>query len=118
MYDGRHDPHDEEGDSVYDTGELMMPQNIIDMVAFGRRLRALRILAGYDRATEFTAAMRSQYGVDLSDRTMYAIERGEQMPRLDFYFAAICELSAARDYFSPAIRFDVVEKLARRQGRE
>lgn len=103
---------------MYDPSGPMKPQNIVDRVAFGRRLRALRSLAGYDRATEFTVVLRRQYGVDVSDRTLYAIERGEQMPHIDFYFAAICELDAERDYFSPAIRSDVVEKLARRKGRE
>lgn len=107
-----------ENDRVNDPDLPGRPQNIVDMVAFGRRLRALRILAGYDRATEFTAVLRSQYGVDVSDRTVYAIERGEQMAHIDFYFAAICELEADRDYFSPAIRADVVQKLARRKGRE
>lgn len=95
----------------------MRPRNIIDKVVFGRYLRALRGRAGFERAAEFTAVLRNQYGVSVTDRTVYAIERGEQMPRLDFFFAVICALDAERDYFSPAIRSDVVEKLARRKNR-
>lgn len=54
---------------------------------------------------------RLSYGVEVSDRTLYAIERGEQMPRLDFYLAAIAALEAERDYFAPALRADVASRL-------
>ena len=108
----------QEQTTVNDPDTPMRPQNIVDMVTFGRHLRSLRILRGFDRATEFTALLIQNYGVDISDRTVYAIERGEQMPRLDFYFAVTCALMAERDYFSPAIRADVVRKLARRKGRK
>lgn len=51
------DIHEQHGEEVE-----LSPHNVVDAVAFGRRLRALRILQGYDRATEFTAAMRSRMG--------------------------------------------------------
>lgn len=103
---------------MYDPNRPMRPRNIIDKVVFGRDLRALRGRRGFERATEFTAVLRSQYGVQVSDRTLYAVERGELMPRLDFFFAVVCALDAERDYFSPAIRADVTERLAQRRGRE
>lgn len=91
--------------------EELSPHNIIDTVVFGRRLRAARILNGFDRVTEFTILLRSRYGIDISDRTVYAIERGEQMPNLDFFVAALALLMPDVGYFFPAIRGDVVEIL-------
>lgn len=89
----------------------LSPHNVVDKVAFGRRLRAQRILAGFDRVTDFVALLRSQYGVDISDRSVYAIERGEQMPHLDLVVASVALLKSPVDYFAPAIRPDVIEAL-------
>ena len=86
------------------------PQPVLDMAVFGRDLRSLRIRRGFDRAGDFTSLLREKYGVEISDRTLYAFERGEQMPRLDFYLAAIAALDAERGYFSPAVRADVRKK--------
>ena len=113
------DDYSRQGQTAVNDPDNALPRhNIVDMVTFGRHLRALRILRGFDRATDFTTLLIQNYGVDVSDRTLYAIERGEQMPHIDFYFAAICALGAERDYFSPAVRPDVVRKLARRKGRK
>lgn len=73
---------DDNNGHVEHAEDYLSPHNIIDKVVFGRRLRALRVLEGYDRATDFVNLLRSRYGVDVSDRTVYAIERGEQMPPL------------------------------------
>ena len=101
---GVHDEnHDEDGQ--------LAPHNVVDKVVFGRRLRAARILHGFDRVTEFTNILRSRYGVDVTDRSVYAIERGEQMPHLDFFVAALALLNPDRGYFFPSIRGDVVEAL-------
>lgn len=102
---------------TYDAEEegTLSPHNIIDKVAFGRRLRAARIINGYDRVTDFTSIMRSRYGVDVSDRTVYAIERGEQMPHLDFFVAALALLNPDPGYFFQAIRADVIEALKKAQ---
>jgi transcriptional regulator with XRE-family HTH domain len=89
----------------------LAPHNVVDKVAFGRRLRALRIIHGFDRVTDFVSLLRSRYGIDVSDRTVYAIERGEQMPHLDFFVACLALLDPERGYFFPAIRGDVVESL-------
>ena len=86
--------------------ERTKPQNIVDPVIFGRRLRAQRILQGFDRMSDFTEKLRRQYGVEVSDRTVYAIERGEQLPHIDFYVAAVCALKVDRGYFLAAIRGD------------
>ena len=60
------------------------PANIIDMAVFGRYLRSLRMRQGFETGRDFVEVLRRDYGVDVSERTLYAIERGEQMPRLDF----------------------------------
>lgn len=39
----------------HDDEHALEPQSILDKVIFGRRLRAARIMAGYDRADEFAA---------------------------------------------------------------
>jgi len=91
--------------------EQHQPEPVLDAAVFGRDLRSLRIRRGFDRAADFTALLRHNYGVDVSDRTLYAIERGEQVPRLDFYLAALAALEAEPDYFKPAVRADVAERL-------
>lgn len=92
----------------------LAPHNIIDRVVFGRRLRAQRVLQGYDRVGQLTHVLRSRYGVDVSDRTIYAIERGEQMPHADFMVAVIVALDCPLEYFAPAFRADVQEFFVKR----
>lgn len=89
----------------------LSPHNVIDRVVFGRRLRARRIIEGFDRVGQLTYVLRSKYGVDVSDRTIYAIERGEQMPHLDFVLGVVAALKCPINYFQPAIRHDVWEAL-------
>lgn len=91
--------------------EALAPANIVDKVVFGRRLRAARVMHGYDRMADFAADIRRRYGVEVSDRTVYAIERGEQMPHLDFFIAAMAALQTPYNYFWPAIRREVVDEL-------
>jgi DNA-binding XRE family transcriptional regulator len=92
----------------------LSPHNIVDTVAFGRRLRSLRILHGFDRMEDFANILRSRYGIDLSARSIYAIERGEQMPHLDLVLASVALLDADPIYFFPAIRPDVVEAMTKK----
>lgn len=109
--------HDEQSTVSFDAeeGGELAPHNVIDKVQFGRRLRAARILQGFDRVTDFTNLLRSRYGIDITDRSVYAIERGEQMPHLDFFVAALALLAPDQGYFFPAIRGDVVEALKKAQ---
>lgn len=87
------------------------PNTVLDLAMFGRRLRALRVLQGFDRAADFTAVLRSRYGVDVQERTVYAIERGEQHPNLAFVLACVAILHPPLNWFAPAIRDDVYEAL-------
>ena len=94
--------------------DAQAPHNVVDPVIFGRRLRALRIITGYDRVADFANDLRRITGVEVSDRTVYAVERGEQPPTLDFYFAALYVLKPPEGplYFMPALRGDVADALA------
>lgn len=87
------------------------PANIIDLAVFGRYLRSLRMRQEFETGKDFVEVLRREYGVDVSERTLYAIERGEQMPRLDFVVAALAALDTDLAYFYPAVRSDVVRRL-------
>lgn len=102
---------------VVDEDELngLAPHRIVDLHLFGRRLRACRIMQGYDRASDFVAVLRSRFGIDVSDRTVYAIERGEQMPGFDFAVACFVLLDPSPGFFAPALRDDVRAFLDRRR---
>lgn len=105
----------EDTDAVVETEDDrerdLAPHNLFDCVVFGRRLRAARVLAGFDRVSQLTQVLRSRYGIDVSDRTIYAIERGEQMPHIDFYLGVQAALEIPMDYFQPAVRHDVIETI-------
>lgn len=115
--DGVFGPVTDEGwEDMHDENEALTPANIVDKVVFGRRLRALRIMSGYDRVTDFSSALRSRYGVDVSDRTVYAIERGEQMCHIDFKLAVMHLCEARWDWFHPAYRSDIAERVSQMWG--
>lgn len=96
----------------------LAPNNIVDKVVFGRRLRAQRVLQGYDRVGQLTHVLRSRYGIDVSDRTIYAIERGEQMPHLDFVLAAMDALEMNFVYLAPSVRHDVWAAIWKRRAEQ
>ena len=91
----------------------VQPSWILDPVAFGRRVRALRVIEGYDSVTALGHAVFQRTGISISDRTMYMLERGEQPPSLDVFFALLVTLKPDEGltYFNPAIRGDVLEPL-------
>lgn len=98
-------------EQIVDDEDALAPPSVVDASTFGRRLRALRVLHGFDRATDFVTVLRGRYGIDISDRTLYAIERGEQMPQLDFTLACVAILTPPLNYFQPCIRADVWKAL-------
>lgn len=108
MDDELNDLHDERHDD-----EALAPQNIVDPVIFGRRLRALRIIRGYDRVRDLVCEMRRHAGVVISERTVYAIERGEQPPTLDFFMAVMYVLrpEGGARYFMESVRLDIREAM-------
>jgi DNA-binding XRE family transcriptional regulator len=85
----------------------------VTLAYLGRRLRGARVIAGYDRMTDFASAIERVCGVSISARTLYAIERGEQMPSLEH---TICILSVLppeeqEALLQSAVRPDVHERL-------
>lgn len=60
---------------------------MFDPVAYGRLARAARIIAGHDRVEDAAHAIAELTGVEISARTVYAIERGEQSPSVEQYVA-------------------------------
>lgn len=64
----------------------MADTHLINLDEFGRRLRAARILAGHDTVAAAAQAI-SDSGVPITERTLGAMERGEQMPNLEQFVA-------------------------------
>lgn len=87
-------------------------QPILDPVAFGLELRLLRMRRGYARPQGLADVMKQQHGIEVSERTMWAIERGEQMPTLDLLLALLVSLRVGLDHFYPTFNRQVVEALA------
>jgi len=101
------------GSETSEQPNIKEPQWIVDPVTFGRRVRALRVIDGFDSVTELGHAMFLKTKVSVSDRTLYMIERGEQPPSLDVFVALIVTLrpSEGLAYFAPAFRGDILEQL-------
>ena len=85
--------------------------HVIDLIVFGKYLRGLRVRQDYEPADKLVADLESSCGVRVSTRTIYAIERGEQLPRLDLLLALLVVLEEDLDYFYPAFSRDIVAKL-------
>lgn len=79
----------------------------VDLAALGRRMKAGRILAGFDRMTDFASAIEDTLGVSISARSLYAIERGEQMPSLEQITCVIAVLGESWDLINEVLRSDV-----------
>lgn len=87
---------------------------IINLARFGQYFAALRVREEYKPADRLVDDLRERCGVVVSRRTLYAIERGEQLPRLDLLLALLVVLNEDFDYFYPTFREDIVNKLTRR----
>lgn len=75
----------------------------LDARHYGRLLRALRTIRGYDSASK-VAGMINREGLEMSDRTYYAIERGEKVPGVDEHFAICAVLRPDPGYFEHAVK--------------
>jgi transcriptional regulator with XRE-family HTH domain len=104
-------------DPVPEPDEDQRRRGVIDLVLFGKYLKGLRVRQGYEPADMLVAELESCCGVGVSVRTIYAIERGEQLPRLDLLLALLVVLEENLDYFYPALSDDIVDKLKRRGSR-
>lgn len=85
---------------------------LLDPAALGRAVRAARVLAGHENIASVTARMRDELGVSVSDRTLYAIERGEQLPSWELVIALILVLEppGGARFFWSAIRQEHVRR--------
>lgn len=86
---------------------------IVDPQAFGRLVRAARIVAGFDTVRDAAAAMAEASEVHVPDRSLYAIERGEQKPTLEFFFAVVMTFRppGGTRFFMRALRPDLIAAL-------
>ena len=93
------------------------PRNVLDPVVWGRLLRSLRIMRGYDRLTDLARLLRQNYGVEVSDRTLYAIERGEQIAHMDLCIAVSDALQSPVGWWDAALRADIIRNAEDKQAR-
>ncbi len=93
--------------------EAQQQEGLIDLAVFGKHLKGLRVRQGYEPADLLVADLKSSCGFTVSTRTIYAIERGEQLPRLDLLLALLVVLDEDLAYFYPAFSDDIVAKLQR-----
>jgi hypothetical protein len=89
---------------------------IFDGVVYGRLLRAARIIAGFDTVKDCLAHIHERTGLALSERTLYAIERGEQTPTVEQYFAfaIACQPPGGLAYWESAFNDQVRGEFSRR----
>ena len=88
-------------------------QPLIDPHEMGKCLRAARILAGYERVSDLVKELDA-IGVPLSARSLYAIERGQQLPHMDQFIglAMVLKPPGGLAFFLQAIRPDMQPRLA------
>jgi hypothetical protein len=93
----------------------MTDGQIIDREKFGRLARAARVIAGFDRVEDAAAAIRKTAGIEVSARTIYALERGEQDPTMPQFLAMNLTYLPPSGvwYWDSALREDVREGLDR-----
>lgn len=89
---------------------VMADAEIFDRETFGRLLRAARIIAGFDSVADAAAAITERTGVAVSERTIYALERGEQDPTAPQFLAVAVTFRppGGEGYWSPCMRADVL----------
>ena len=91
-----------------------MTEPLVDSEEFGRRVRAARILARCDRVADACALIEERTGLHMSERTLYAIERGEQAVSLEQFTAIAYGLRppGGNVFFTPTLRSDVLDYYA------
>lgn len=83
---------------------------LIDLIELGKRVKAARVLAGHETVKAGAEFLRSSLGVQMSDRTLYSIERGTAMPNLEQVVAIIFGFRPPgySAFFVPCLREDVL----------
>lgn len=91
-----------------------MASDLVDRDTLGRMLRAARTIAGFERVADAAHAITEQTGVHFSDRTLYALERGEQSMSLEQFFAVLMTYPTPNGpfFYFKAYRPDLQKMLA------
>lgn len=86
---------------------------ILDAEQFGRLLRAARIVAGFDRVRDAAAAIRNTSGVAITERALYALERGEQRVTVEQLLGVVVTYRpiGGGAFFAGAVRRDAFAAL-------
>lgn len=95
-----------------------MDNPLVDKLTLGRIFRAARIYAGLDSVSGAAQAIKEKTGLEVSDRTIYAVERGEQLPSIEQFMAFLITYSPPRggDFLLEAFREDVRQALRPRNN--
>lgn len=90
--------------------EKISADPLIDLAVFGRHLRAARILAGYETVHAAAHHISEVAGISLSERSLGAMERGEQMPSMEQFVAISLALKppGGGTYWLAMLRADLV----------
>lgn len=82
--------HEQREEDRQITGEKKTTKWVLDKVEFGRELKARRVRAGMDSADDLSKALAVNCDFHMSSDTIWAIERGKQLPSIEqFYVLAI-----------------------------
>lgn len=91
---------------------------LLDLKKYGRLVKAARIMKGYESASLACRAIKEQTGLHVTERALYSIERGEQMPSAEQYLAIGVTLNPVNgwDFFHEAMSHIVTETLGGARG--
>lgn len=91
-----------------ETDERDDPMPVFNKVKLGKRLRAARYLAGYDKAQELADALSRELGDEYSKDAIYRVERGETMPSVELMFGIliVCEPPGGVGFLEVAVQAD------------
>lgn len=83
---------------------------IIDLIELGKRVKAARVLAGYETVKAGAECLRDTLGAQISDRALYSIERGVAMPSIEQVVAIIYGFKPPgyAAFFVPCLRQDIL----------
>lgn len=89
----------------------MKENSIVDWRAFGVLLKAARLSAGFSRGQALCDAIKEKTGLDVSERTIYALEDASRSPSADIFLALQQVLPQLRDpaYIKPAFKQSNIE---------
>jgi DNA-binding XRE family transcriptional regulator len=81
------------------------PNSVLDPVILGRRVRAARYMAGFESVADLVGALERDAGLEVSARTIYAIEKGKWLPTAELLIGLLLVLQpeGGMTFFLPAL---------------